>query len=229
MKLAAVSPLLAVLLLGAVLPWEVLAREDAQAPTTVQAPPLIAAPDDVEPAPFVPQRPPLAEAPEKAGVSTVPRVMIETVAGGLGMVGGGVLALLGGTLVGDCAFIDEDCALPIVAGFAGMALGSAMGTYAAGSVMRGRGSLLATVVGGLAGTGAGALGFFANEGADAFGIITLLALPPIGAMLGYELSRSEPPAVSRFSQTRSQGAPLPTFTFRVTPHGGLMGGVAGRF
>ncbi|NTX55300.1 hypothetical protein, partial [Myxococcus sp. CA039A] len=78
MKLAPVSCLIAVLLLGATLPREVLAQEDAKAPTTVQAPPLISAPDDVEPAPFVPQRPLLAEAPEKAGVSTVPRVMIET-------------------------------------------------------------------------------------------------------------------------------------------------------
>ncbi|NTX14651.1 hypothetical protein HUA76_28035 [Myxococcus sp. CA056] len=237
MKLAAVSPLLAVLLLGAVLPREVLAQqEDVQAPTTqgesVQAPPLIAAPDNVEPAPFVPPRSPGAEAPlppVKAGMPAVPRVIIEATAGGLGMVAGGLLAFSGGALTGNCSLLEDDCVLPIIAGFTGMALGAAMGTYAAGSVMKGRGSLVATLVGGLAGTGAGVLGFFARDGADLFGIITIFALPPIGAMLGYELSRSEPPAVSRFSQTRNQGAPLPAFTFRVTPHGGLMGGVAGRF
>ncbi|MFY2558137.1 hypothetical protein ACN469_10935 [Corallococcus terminator] len=237
MKLAPVSSLLAVLLLGAVLPREVLAQqEDAQAPTTpgesVQAPPLISAPDDVEPAPFVPPRSPGAEAPltpVKTGMPAVPRVIIETAAGGVGMVGGGLLAFFGGALTGTCSLREDDCVLPVIAGFTGMALGATMGTYAAGGVMKGRGSLLATLVGGLAGTGAGALGFFARDGADVFGLISFLALPPIGAMLGYEFSRSEPPAVSRLSQTPSQGAPMPTFTFGTTPHGGLMGGVAGRF
>ncbi|NVJ27881.1 hypothetical protein HUW62_42425 [Myxococcus sp. AM011] len=93
-----------------------------------------------------------------------------------------------------------------------------------GALMKGRGSLLAT----LAGTGAGVLGFFARDGADLFGIISILALPPLGAVMGYELSRSEPPMVSRLSQTRGLGAPMPTFTFGVTPHGGRMGGVAGQ-
>ena len=222
--------LLAVALVCALLPQAALAQDTAS-PTSpdapVVAPPLVSAPDEVEPSPLEPG--PMEDAPVRAreprGMPTAPRIILETLSGGAGTVAGGLLGVIVGIVTTDCVLFEESCDGAAAMGLGGMALGTALTTYAAGSLMRGRGGFVGTLIGASLGTGAGLL-MITSGGDDALGGLALLAFPAIGATMGYELSRDAEPA-SRFSLT---GSPVPVApAFGTTRHGGFVGGLTGRF
>lgn len=218
----------AVVLVCAFLPRWALAQDTvspAPADDSVVAPPLVPAPEQVEPEPFVP----VAEEPEvvqgSGGMPTAPRILLETLAGGAGMVVVGTGGLALGVVTTECDLFETDCSAAAIMGLSGMALGSAIGTWASGSLMKGRGGFFSTLLGAILGTGSGILLLAVNN--DTLGPLGLLAMPTIGAVLGYELSGSASPPDSHFSLTGDRVPVMPAFG--TTPHGGFMGGVSGRF
>ncbi|NMO15068.1 acid shock protein [Pyxidicoccus fallax] len=230
------SRLFALVLVCALLPHVGLAQDTVTpAPpedAPVVAPPLVSAPDEVELEPPAPEEAPDApvKAGEAPGVPAPTRVIVETLSGGAGMFVGGLAGLVLGVVTTECAISEGDCNSTVVMGLGGMTLGAAITTYAVGSLMKGRGGFFGTLLGALLGTGSGVV-VAAAGGDDTLGTAALFSLPALGAMAGYELSRSLelPPVPSppRLSRTDSRGLLAPTFG--TTPRGGFMGGVAGRF
>lgn len=225
--------LLLVVMVCALLPRWALAQDTA-APTptdeTLVAPPLVPAPEQEAPeeseasAVAVPEAALPAQAPE--GMPTGPRILLETLAGGAGTFAGGLGGLVLGIIATDCSLFETDCTAAAVMGLSGMALGTAFSTWGAGSLMRGRGGLFSTLLGAVLGTGAGLVLLAADT--DELGGIGLLALPTVGAVMGYELSHhADLGPSSHFSLTQERMPVVPTFG--TTQHGGFMGGVAGRF
>lgn len=222
--------LVAVVLVCALLPQAGRAQDTSSPPppdAPVVAPPLVSAPEDVEPEPSEPGVATAASrrAEEDKPVSTGPRIILETLSGGAGTFAGGLVGVLVGIATTDCAILAGDCTSTAVMGLGGMTLGAAIGTYAAGSLMKGRGGFLSTLLGSVLGMGAGML-LVSADGGDGVGIVGLLALPALGSMAGYELSRTQEDP-SRFSLTGPSVPVAPSFG--TTPHGGFMGGLSGRF
>jgi hypothetical protein len=221
---------IAVLALFCLLPGAVLAQE-APPDAPVAAPPLVPAPEVVEPEPEpVLPGPPAAPAVEKEeAVHPAPRVLLETLAGGAGSATGGLLGGIVGLVVSDCAIVAGDCSAAALFALSGIVLGSAASTYLAGRLMNGRGGFLGTLIGSAVGTGAGLLLLASNAGGDGtVGLSALLALPAVGAVGGYELSGlMDDPA--RFSMTVTHEAPTLVPVIGTTPRGGFMGGLSGRF
>lgn len=221
--------LFVVLFMCALLPRWALAQDTASPPPTddsLVAPPLVDAPEQVEPESFIPE--PLEPESMRAeeGVSTLPRIVLETLSGGAGMVAGGLGGLVLGIGMTDCSIFESDCTAAAVFGLSGMAIGSALATWGAGSLMKGRGGFLSSLLGALLGTGAGLIMVSVDD--DALGPLGLISMPVVGAVAGYELSRL--PNVgpsSHFSLTEDRVPVIPAFG--TTPRGGFMGGVAGRF
>jgi len=248
------SPLVVLAVLCASLPAIGVAQDaPVQAPPPVeslQAPPLVSAPDTVEDAPLVVT--PDEVAPESAldlprspaptgrparGAWRMPRaarLAIETAAGSMGATGAGFLGLIPGVLMAnDCdGLTDESCAEAWVTGGAGMAIGATLGVYFSGTIMKERGSFWSTLMGAIVGASSGVLTFAAfddtNEG---LAVLSLLALPPVGAVIGYELGL-EPHPSELATTAPAAGA---ASTVRVIPsvgstrHGGIMGGIVGSF
>ncbi|QSQ27212.1 hypothetical protein JY651_20855 [Pyxidicoccus parkwayensis] len=220
---------LAVLMVCALLPRWALAQDiAAPAPKDepVLAPPLVPAPEQVEPEPFVPVAGPPEALQASEGMPAVPRILLETVAGGAGMavVGTGGFAL--GVVTTECDLFETDCSAAFIMGLSGMVLGSAIGTWSSGSLMKGRGGFFSTMLGAILGTGAGILMLAVED--DTLGAIGLLGMPTVGAVLGYELSGSVGSSPdSHFSLTKERAPVVPSFG--TTPHGGFVGGISGRF
>jgi hypothetical protein len=220
---------LAVVLVCALLPRWALAQDTvAPVPTddSVAAPPLVPAPEQVEPEPFLPVPGESESVKESEGMPAAPRVVLETLAGGAGMVAVGTGGFAFGVVTTECSLFETDCSEAFIMGLSGMALGSALGTWGSGSLMKGRGGFFSTLLGAILGTGAGLVMLAAED--DTLGPIGLLAMPTFGAVLGYELSGavSKSPD-SHFSLTGEPARVVPSFG--TTPHGGFMGGVSGRF
>ncbi|MFP2924466.1 hypothetical protein ACLESO_04470 [Pyxidicoccus sp. 3LG] len=222
---------LAVALVCVLLPRVGFAQETS-APTTpsetVVAPPLVSAPEEAELEPFEPEtlKAPPTRAEEGGGMPAAPRIVLETLAGGVGMIVGGLLGLIAGIATTDCTLDEGDCSTAAVLGLGGMALGASGATYAAGSLMKGEGSLLGTFIGSALGTGAGLLVLMAEDNDETMGTIAMFSLPAIGAMAGYEMGRSAQPSAG-FS-LRGGGVSV-TPAIGSTPRGGFMGGLVGRF
>jgi hypothetical protein len=219
-----------VVLMCALLPRWGLAQDTgtAVAPEdSLVAPPLVPAPEQVEPEAFEPaaMTSALDQPQEAKGMPAAPRILLETLSGGAGMVAGGLGGLVLGIVTTDCALFESDCSAAVAFALSGMALGSALATWGAGSLMNGKGGFLSTLLGAVLGTGAGLIAVSADQDGT-LAPIALLSLPAVGAMAGFELSRHlEQP--SRFSLTGGRVPVAPTFG--TTPHGGFMGGVSGRF
>lgn len=158
------------------------------------------------------------------------RISGETIGGALVGSSGLALGFLGGFLLADsvsCGF--DDCnpgrRLTLGVGAVGLGLGAASGVYLAGALMNARGRYLPTLLGGLAGAGV-PLAVSGLTGADVESapiLISFLALPVAGAILGYELSN---PLSRQRSVSTASTAVLPTVA--LTPGGGALG-LAGRF
>lgn len=224
-------------LLCVLLPAAGLAQSPPPSPppdAPVAAPPLVSAPEEVEPEePFAPGPEGVAAAREEPGPPTGVRILVGTLAGGAGTLTGGLVGGMVGIATSDnCGIIEGDCTFAGVFALSGMALGAATGTYIAGRLMKGGGSFFGTLLGSTLGTGAGLLMVVAgaDSGDGTLGLIGLLALPAVGAVTGYELSRVlESP--TRFSLTVThESSEVPVVpVIGTTPHGGFMGGLTGRF
>ncbi len=166
--------------------------------------------------------------PEDEAAPFAARVAGETLGGALIGGSGLALGLLGGVLLSDavtCGFDDCRTGQHLTAGTSalGLGLGAASGVYLAGSLMDARGRLLPTMLGGLIGAGAplAVIGLTGTklEGAP---LVVGLALPVVGAILGYELS--EPGPAPRYGARQPLLLPLVGWA----PGGGAIG-LAGRF
>ncbi|RKH34544.1 GlsB/YeaQ/YmgE family stress response membrane protein, partial [Corallococcus sicarius] len=137
----------------------------------------------------------LPSAQPPAAKDPVPRVAVELLGGTAGgFVGGTVLGSFG-YLLGSATVGCDECLVVAVAGTAaGALIGIPVGTYAGGRLMKGRGTLGATVAGSMVGWGATLLGLsLANSGggdAPAAVNIALFVLPMVGASVGFELSHA---------------------------------------
>jgi hypothetical protein len=160
------------------------------------------------------------------GIPAAPRIVLETLSGGAGMMVGGLAGLVAGVVATECSIFETDCTVAAAFGLSGMALGATFATWGVGSAMRGRGGFLSTLIGALLGTGAGLLALSADQ--DVLGPVGLLSLPAIGAVVGFELSGSTDLGPSSHFSLMGGRVPV-TPSFGTTPHGGFMGGVAGRF
>jgi hypothetical protein len=111
-----------------------------------------------------------------------------------------------------------------LAGFAG---GAALGITGAGSLLHGEGEYWPTAGGAALGTLAGTLlGLALASTLDEAALVPFLAGPVIGGMIAYELSHSN--AIARRHRNPAltpRVMPMAT----VSPHGGVIGGLVGRF
>jgi hypothetical protein len=200
------------------------------APLTALAQTSADAPRDTSPAPLTRAA---SEPLEPAHEMRAPigcRISGETLGGALVGSSGLALGFLGGFLLADsvsCGF--DDCnqgrRITLGVGAVGLGLGAASGVYLAGALMNARGRYLPTLLGGLAGAGV-PLAVSGITGADVESapiLISFLALPVAGAILGYELSN---PLSRQQPVSASSTAVLPTVA--LAPGGGSLG-LAGRF
>jgi hypothetical protein len=160
----------------------------------------------------------------------VPRVLTGSFLGIVAGAVGGALGFLSGIKLSDCNVVDDVCdageLFPI---FAPTVLGagalSSLGVYGMGSLLHGRGSFIATMLGGFAGAGLGLLI------APVAGYGGLLLIPPLataGAIIAYEVSGSNwAPEEAKASRDGSGLQLIPVFG--ATPGGGILGGITGRF
>ncbi len=227
-------PLLALLLL--VLSVLLPVRGLAQTP-----PPLVPAPTTEEP------YEPGAEDPESEGVPRdeliprewtppersslkVPRVMLEFLGGTvLGIAAGipGAILAIEGAFCESCESLGAFFA-GVAVSFAGLSLGSALGIKGMGSLLEGEGRFLTTLagtsLGGLAGLGlAMVIGW--GTGSELW-IVPILAGPVLGGIIAYESSHSNF-LRERYAPGASGMEVIPVVG--VSPGGGLIGGLAGRF
>lgn len=196
-------------------------------PDTVSPPPLTpveeAPPEDAEPAPGVPRGDP-------AGGPSLGRGFLE-------LVGGGTLAVLAGyaTLSLGAEQCDGDSDACVISVFlltaSSTLLAAPLGVYATGSLLDGQGSLGATFLGSLIGAGVG-FGSGLLLAATGGGVTLLLLGIPLGALIGsvvgYEVVSSNGGSVAARRGAPASG-PRMMPTVGVTPRGGLVGGLVGRF
>ncbi|HEX8699204.1 MAG TPA: hypothetical protein VF815_10240 [Myxococcaceae bacterium] len=214
-------------------------------------PPLVPAPSqeqqpvspEEQPTPegeIIPHRyePTLAPAP---GVSAG-RVMLELLGGVVGGLGG---TLVGGIVAGALVAVADDCVdgtaacetASAVIIIPSIALGMALGVYAFGKLLGGKGSFSATLLGLGVGLGTGLLaGLAGGEGGTL--VVGVLLGPLIGAIIGYEVSSAgavsspTPDPKKRLpdpdeyaSRPRLQWSPM----VGTTPRGGIFAGISGGF
>jgi hypothetical protein len=199
-------------------------------------PPLLPAPGQAEPPPPEGESIPYTYRPtsEARSASSSNRILFELLAGaGTGAVAGVAGIFTGALLAGfDCA--DLECVLPILGSMSvGILVGTPLGVYGAGRAMDGRGKYWASLVGTTLGSLAGltlAVGA-SSIGSDALTILSLIAGPLIGAVLGYELSHSSADPGPRVPLSTSSAGKSVQFgaLFSVTPSGSILGGLMGRF
>lgn len=103
---------------------------------------------------------------------------------------------------------------------------SSLVVYGMGSALYGEGALSATLLGGFAGTGLGAV---LSAAADTYtGYLVIPPLAAVGALIAYEISDSaweREQAKAHLGSSRPQWTPV----VGVTPGGGVLGGLIGRF
>lgn len=204
-------------------------------------PPLVPAPTEEEP--YEPEaedpdseggawdEPSLSdEAPRESFGLTTGRVTLEFLGGSvLGLAAGipGAIIAINGAFCDGCGSESEFFA-GVSLSFAGLTLGSALGIKGMGSLLGGEGRFLGTLagtsIGGLSGLGLGLIiGFVAGS---ELWIIPTLAGPIVGGLIAYELSHAN--ALEGRSALSSSGTGvIPVVS--VSPGGGIIGGLTGRF
>jgi hypothetical protein len=201
-------------------------------------PPLVPAPTTEEPYPPEAQDPESDGAPEdeiiprestpseSAGLK-VPRIMLELLGGSvLGLIGGvpGAVLAVSEAFCDGCGS-DGEFLLGVSLSFAGLTVGSALGIKGLGSLLDGEGRFLSTLVG----TSLGALGglglglIIAFSAGSELWFVPVLAGPIVGGIIAYENSHA--------AALRERSAPETTVVpvVSVSPRGGIIGGLAGRF
>jgi hypothetical protein len=216
----------------------------AQAPS-LPPPPLVPAPEQAEDAPSQEQAPPPGESipssyeeqssgrllrPDRPGLPTAARITLEIMGGAAaGGVSGFVVLLVADALTDGCGD-DVGCILTVLGATGGaIFLTTPLGVYAAGRLAGGQGSYWSTMLGMAVGSGAGvAMAIALNNTGDELQIASLVTLPLLGAVLGYELwhLHQQPDSAGRGRAGASlQLIPLAGFT----RGGGVFGGLAARF
>ncbi|HVG58194.1 MAG TPA: hypothetical protein VNA24_06540 [Hyalangium sp.] len=201
-------------------------------------PPLISAPPEPPSEPQEPAPPSSQEKPLSLQWKSprpnyfVPRILTGTVLGTLAGAGG----LVGGFLLGlglapSCDPFDDVCSgheIFLQTSPALLATGflSSLVVYGMGSALHGEGDVITTLLGAFAGAAAGAMltVAVANYGA----ILSIPPLAAVGAVIAYEISDSSwerEQAKARLGSSRLQWTPV----VAVTPGGGVLGGLMGRF
>lgn len=213
------------------------AQEPAESPPSpdepsLSPPPLVSAPEQTEPPPdeVLPNR----SRPLLQEQATSKRIFLEALAGtGTGIAAGITGALSGVLLVGN-GCTEASCTIPVLGAMSlGIVLGTPLGVYGVGHVMDGRGTYWAalggTAIGSLAGLTLAVV--FSSGGSQGLTVVSLVTGPVTGAILGYEFF-SPNPAPSPLPPTSTTSS-APGFqwipTFGVSPGGGILGGLAGRF
>jgi hypothetical protein len=154
--------------------------------------------------------------------------ILEFVGGGAGGVG---LGLASAYLFASSCEEDTCIAGALFMGGLGAIAGVPLGVYLTGSLLGREGGFGATLLGFGVGGAAGLLGAGAlsnREGGEELGV-ALLALPLLGAVLGYELSHAASVSDAAPGRPLRRAAPRWTPVAGVTPRGGFMGGLAGHF
>jgi hypothetical protein len=174
--------------------------------------------------------------PQGPGRWIAVRVLLEVLFGSIGGATAGLGGFIGGfgassscSPLEPCSSTGDEIVINTLVVSSLMA-GSALGVYAAGRLMKGRGSFLPTIAG--AAIGATVAGAALATGETAAGVLLLLSAPLTGAIIGYEVSNAlaeaeAEPAVGALRPGAGSLEVLPVIA--VTPAGGLLGGLAGRF
>jgi hypothetical protein len=144
--------------------------------------------------------------------------------------------MVGGFLIGlqleqDCNPFDDVCSsdeilVQTVPALLATGALSSLVVYGMGSALYGEGTLPTTLLGGFAGTTLGALLSIAVRSYGA--ILVIPPLAAVGALIAYEISDSSwerEQAKARLGSSRLQWTPV----VGVTPGGGVLGGLMGRF
>jgi hypothetical protein len=201
-------------------------------------PPLVATPDEVEPeAAPASEEEDAPQPPESRGGAgpVVGRFLLGSLSGLLGTFMGGIAGAVMGGGAENCQIVQDgggttgDCVLGGVGALLGISTGSALGVYSTGNLLHGRGRFLHTFLGGAAGVISGLLLAVALPTApddSPRNALLVLGMPTLGSLVGYELSH-------QFSgpSLQLQTAPAPSVVpaLGLTPRGGFVGGLSGRF
>jgi hypothetical protein len=208
--------------------------------------PLDAVPEQPEPSEVVPEQP---ESPAPIGEIipheykpqesvppdlVVPRLLLEVGGGIVGGVGVGLLTLLAvlPTLTADeCDGWKSTCGVvTLLVGIPATAAGMALGVDMAGAKLGGRGDFGSAMLGLLGGAGAGVIFGVTGHGTPRW-VLGLIGGPLLGAIVGYEISNilahtaQPPPGRAGHSSTGLKMTPV----VGTTSHGGILGGLMGRF
>jgi hypothetical protein len=159
----------------------------------------------------------------------IPRIILEVLGGSaLGLIAG----IPGGLILAEAAFSSGSTVGTIVGGglaVAGLSFGSALGIKGLGSLLDGEGRFLTTLAGASVG-GLGALGLALIValvgGPGELGIIPVLIAPIVGGIIAFESSHANA-LQERSAQSSSTASVVPVIS--VSPRGGVIGGLAGRF
>jgi hypothetical protein len=233
------------LLLCLLLPLPGLAQSPApheQPVPPVTLPPLVPAPSEPSDSPLAspdeagPEDSPRGEIirrewrPDTDPSPTFPRLLLEVLGGTVGATVGfipGGLLILSAFCTDRCDGAESRAILGLGLALAGIAGGTAVGITGAGSLLHAEGEYWPTAGGAAIGTLVGSIvGLVLASSVEEAALIPVLVGPLMGGMIAYELSHSG--AVSRRQRppfSRPQVVPMAT----VTPRGGFIGGLAGRF
>jgi hypothetical protein len=153
-----------------------------------------------------------------------------TVTGMMGLIIGAVPTALIALpfCVGSQDFDNPGCAIAVTTGLSlSYTAGVSLGITFIGGVLGGRGELMPTVFGSLAGAAVGAGIGVATQSIPGL-LIGLAVGPLVGAVTGYEFSHAEAPQAGKPAlQARSGFHVMPMAS--ATPRGGLLAGLAGQF
>jgi hypothetical protein len=160
----------------------------------------------------------------------VPRILAGSTLGSLAAAGGGIVGFLGGLILADCNL--EGCSgdsdfLITVPTVLGVGLSSSLTVYGLGESMNGDGYLVAALLGGMLGAGAGVAMAYSGDGTT--GVLLTPVLSAVGAVIAYEVSsidrEPEPIQAPEDPYLNLRLTPV----FGMTPKGGVLGGLVGQF
>lgn len=166
-----------------------------------------------------------ARTPASSGGRITISAVVATSLGAVAVIPGGLM-LLDAAFCEDCNDTGDKALRGLGLAFAGLSIVPALGIFGMGSLMGGEGRFLPTLGGTLLGSLAGvALGVITLLIAGPLAILPLLACPVIGGIISYENSHEAVVLRPERALASAQMVPLVS----VTPLGGLVAGLAGRF
>jgi hypothetical protein len=211
--------------------------EDAPAvapsdPSALPPPPLVPAaePSETEPAEAELSPHELETEPPPGSGFSMGRATFEFLGGGLGGASVGFVSLLLGVVVFSPICDSEGCIAPILlTGIVGATFGVPLGVYGAGKLLDGKGGYWPAFLGTLVGGGLGLTVALLSQSDDVAAGVAVTAGPVLGAIVGYELSHASAQSPAALLPQQSGEGLLVIPTLGLTPRGGIVGGLSGRF